>query len=158
VEQVARARAPSLYSDPIGAFETISFGLGLGIAMGLAAGATGVEGSARGRMAVLTAGVGLPVGYLATSALGGETALGALVTFLAAAFGCAVFADVRAGANRKGATSALGVFFVFGALVIAGLSVLFHYLGLVVFLVVVWLAIVRSRRRPDRHAGLRVLR
>jgi hypothetical protein len=158
VEQVARAQAPSLYSDPIGALETISLGLGLGIAIGLAAGATGVEGSARGRMALLTAAVGLLVGYLATSALGGEVALGALFTGFAAGFGCAVFSDVRAGANRKGATAALGVAFVFVALVIAGLSLLFHYLGLIVFLAVVWLAIVRSRRRPDRHAGLRVLR
>ena len=84
--------------------------------------------------------------------------LGALVTALASAFACAVFSDVRAGANRKGATAALGVGFVLVALLIAGLSVLVPFIGLLVFLAVAWLAIVRSRRGPDRHAGLRVLR
>ena len=158
MELVARAQAPSLYSDPIGAFETICLGLGLGSAIGLAAGATGVEGSARGRMALLAAVIGLVVGYMASSALGGDTLLGALVTALASAFACAVFSDVRAGANRKGATAALGVGFVLVALLIAGFSVLVPFIGLLVFLAVAWLAIVRSRRGPDRHAGLRVLR
>ena len=60
--------------------------------------------------------------------------------------------------SRKGATAALGVGFVIAALVVVGFTLLVHFLGLLFFLAVVWLATVRSRRRPDRHAGLRVLR
>ena len=156
--RAALAQGPSLYSDPIGTFETICLGLGLATAIGLATGATGVEGSARGRMALLAAAIGLAVGYLASSALGGGTALGALFTAVGSAFGCAVFSDVRAGANRKGATAVLGIGFVLTGLLVAGLTVLVHFLGLLFFLAVVWLAITRSRRDSDRHAGLRVLR
>ena len=151
-------RAPSLYSDPIGAFETICLGLGLGVAIGLLTGATGVEGSARGRMAILAAVVGLVVGFLLGSVLGGEALLSGLAAALASAFGCAVFSDIRAGANRKGATAILGVGFVIAALVIAGLTVLLPLFGLIFLAVVVWLAVTRSRRGPEKHAGLRVLK
>ena len=151
-------RTPSLYSEPIGAFETICFGLGLGVAVGLATGATGVEGSARGRMVVVSAVIGLVVGYLLGSLLDGESLLAGLAAMVASALGCAVFSDVRAGANRKGATAVLGLGFVLGALVIAGLTVLLPWLGLFFLGVVVWLAVTRSRRGPEKHAGLRVLR
>lgn len=158
MERAGLARAPSLYSDPIGAFETICLGLGLGTAVGLATGATGVEGSARGRMAVLSAVIGLVIGYFGASAFGGSAFLGAIITALAAAFGCAVFSDVRAGANRRGATAVLGLGFVIGALVVAGLTLLLPILGLLFLIAVVWLAVTRNRRRPEKHAGLRVLR
>ena len=126
--------------------------------MGLAAGATGVEGSARGRMCVLSAVIGLVVGYFGASALGGGAFLGAIFSALAAAFGCAVFSDVRAGANRRGATAVLGLGFVVAALVVAGLTLLLPILGLLFLIAVVWLAVTRNRRRPEKHAGLRVLR
>ena len=151
-------RTPSLYSEPIGAFETISLGLGLGLAGGLVTGATGVEGSARGRMALVSAVIGLVIGYLIGSLLDAEALIGGLAAMVAAAFGCAVFSDVRAGANRRGATGVLGLGFVIVALFVAGATVLLPWLGLFFLAVVVWLAVTRSRRDPGKHAGLRVLR
>ncbi len=155
---MAVARTPSLYSEPIAGFETICFGLGLGIAVGLVTGATGVEGSARGRMAVVSAVIGLVIGYLLGSLLDGEALLAGLAALVASAFGCAVFSDVRAGANRRGATAILGLGFVLAALVIAGLTVLLPWLGLLFLGATVWLAVTRGRRGPEKHAGLRVLR
>lgn len=109
-------------------------------------------------MTVLSAVIGLVIGYFAASAFGGSAFLGAIITALAAAFGCAVFSDVRAGANRRGATAVLGLGFVIGALVVAGLTLLLPILGLLFLIAVVWLAVTRNRRRPEKHAGLRVLK
>lgn len=128
------------------------------MAVGLITGSTGVEGSARGRMTVLSAVIGLVLGYLVSSALDGDTFFGALAAAASGAFACALAADVRAGANRRGATWTLGLLFVVAAVLVAGFTLLLPLLGLVFLFALVWLAVTRIRRGPRKHAGLRVLR
>lgn len=151
-------RPPSFYSPGIGAFETICLAAGIGIAIGMIAGTTGLEGSARGRMAVLAAVIGLVFGYLLTSALDGTTIVGIIGTAFFAAFACAVVSGVIAGATRRGGTAALSFLTVFGAIVIAAISFVFPPFAIVPAAGLVWLAIGRRRRADRKHAGLRVLR
>lgn len=151
-------RPPSFYSPGISTFATICQAAGIGIAVGMMTGTTGLEGSARGRMTVLAAVIGLVVGYLITSARGGADVSGALVAALFAAFACAVVSGVIAGATRRGGTAALGFLTVLGAVIIAAISVVFPPFAILPAAGLVWLAIGRRRRADRKHAGLRVLR
>ncbi|MGK2933062.1 MAG: hypothetical protein ACSLFD_09900 [Solirubrobacterales bacterium] len=151
-------KPPSFYSPGIGAFETLCLAAGIGIAIGMIAGTTGLEGSARGRMAVLSAMIGLLFGYLLTSFLDGTTIIGAIGAAIAAGFACAVVSGVIAGATRRGGTAALAFLTVFAAAIIAGVSVLFPPFAILPAAGLVWLAIQRRRRADRKHAGLRVLR
>ncbi len=149
---------PSFYSPGIGAFETICLAAGIGIAIGMMAGTTGLEGSARGRMAVLSAVIGLVFGYFLTSFLDGTTIIGAIGTAFFAAFACAVVSGVIAGATRRGGSAALAFLTVLAAVVIAAVTILFPPFGILPAAGLVWLAIGRRRRANRKHAGLRVLR
>ncbi|MBK5232164.1 MAG: hypothetical protein JJE13_04180 [Thermoleophilia bacterium] len=149
---------PSFYSPGISTFATICQAAGIGIAIGMMTGTTGLEGSARGRMTVLAAVIGLLFGYLITSATGGTDVLGAIVTAFFAGFACAVVSGVVGGATRRGGTAALAFLTVFGAVVIAAISVLFPPFAILPAAGLVWLAIGRRRRADRKHAGLRVLR
>ncbi len=151
-------RPPSFYSACIGTFETICFAAGIGIATGMIAGTTGLEGSARGRMAVLAGIIGAILGYLGTSVLDGTAIVGILVGALAAILSTAVVSDVIAGAQRRGATWALSVIIVFAALVIAIICVLFPYFAIVPAGFLAYLAWRRRQQADRKHAGLRVLR
>ncbi len=128
--------------------------LGIGIAIGMLAGTTGTHGSARGRMTLLAAVIGLAVGFL-ISAL-----LGALLCLLGAAAGCLVISDLIAGASRRegSGTGALAFIVALAALVVAALALLLPLAVIVVVLALVWLGISRHRRAQRKHAGLRVLR
>ncbi|MBK8294013.1 MAG: hypothetical protein IPK93_04245 [Solirubrobacterales bacterium] len=150
--------SPSFYSPGISPFITICFAAGIGIAIGMIAGTTGLEGSARGRMAVLAAGIGFLLGYFLTSALDGTTIIGAIGTGFFAAFACAVVSGVIAGATRRGGTAALAFLTFFGAIVIAVISAFFPPFAILPAGGLIWLAIGRRRRADRKHAGLRVLR
>ncbi|MGK2955832.1 MAG: hypothetical protein ACSLFI_09220 [Solirubrobacterales bacterium] len=150
--------SPSFYSPGIGAFETICLAAGIGIAIGMVAGTTGLEGSARGRMTVLAAIIGLLFGYLACAALDGSTVLGAVSCGLFAGFACVVVSGVIAGATRRGGTAALAFLTVLAALVIAVITFVFPPFAILPAAGLVWLAIGRRRRADRKHAGLRVLR
>jgi hypothetical protein len=149
---------PSFYSARISLFSTICLGAGLGISVGMIAGTTGLEGSARGRMTVLTAVIGLVVGYLVTSLLDGSTIAGAVVCAALSGFSCAVFSGVIAGATRRGGTGALTFLTIAIALVIAAVTVLLPVLAILPVVGLIWLAVSRSRRADRKHAGLRILR
>lgn len=122
------------------------------------AGTTGLEGSARGRMALLAGIIGAVLGYLGASVLDGSTLIGVLVGALAAILTCAVVSDVIAGAQRRGGTWALSVITVFAALLIAIICVFLPPFAIVPAAFLVFLAWRRRQQADRKHAGLRVLR
>ncbi len=128
--------------------------LGIGIAIGMLAGTTGTHGSARGRMTLLAAVIGLIAGFL----LDGPP--GAILALLGAVTACIVISDLLAGAGRRGGGGggALGFLVAVAALIVAVASVLLAVSVIVIALVLVWLGIARHRRAKRKHAGLRVLR
>ena len=69
--------------------------LGIGIAIGMLAGTTGLHGSARGRMTLLAAVIGLVAGFLL------DGPLGALLAAIGAVVACLVVSDVVSGAGRR---------------------------------------------------------
>jgi hypothetical protein len=127
--------------------------LGIGIAIGMLAGTTGLHGSARGRMTLLAAAIGLVAGFLL------EGPLGALLAAVGAVVACLVVSDVVSGAGRReGSSGALGFLIGVAALVVVAVSALAPALVLLVLAGLVWLGISRHRRAQKKHAGLRVLR
>jgi hypothetical protein len=127
--------------------------LGIGIAIGMLAGTAGTHGSARGRMTVLAAVIGIVAGFLL------DGPLGALVALVGAALACIVVSDVVYGASRReGSGGALGFIVALAALVVVAIALLLEPAVIVVVLALLWLGISRHRRAQRKHAGLRVLR
>lgn len=149
---------PSFYSPCIGIIGTICLAVGIGISIGMVAGTTGLEGSARGRMTVLAAVIGLFFGYLASSIFDASLLLSVLVCAGFAGFACAVMSAVVAGARRRGGTAALTLIVILLAFVITLVTILLPLFAVLPAAGLIWLAISRSRRSDRKHAGLRVLR
>jgi chromate transport protein ChrA len=128
--------------------------LGVGIAIGMLAGTTGLHGSARGRMTLLAAVLGLIAGFL----LAGP--LPAIAGLLGAAGACLVISDLVAGAGRRQGSSAgaLGFLVAIAALIVVAISLFVEILVILVVLALAWLGFSRHRRAQRKHAGLRVLR
>jgi hypothetical protein len=127
--------------------------LGIGIAIGMLAGTTGLHGSARGRMTLLAAVIGLAAGLLL------QGPLGALLGAVGAIVACLVVSDVVSGAGRReGSSGALGFLIGIAALIVIAVSIVFPIVVVLVLLALVWLGIARHRRAQKKHAGLRVLR
>ena len=127
--------------------------LGIGIAIGMLAGTTGLHGSARGRMTLLAAVIGLLAGFLL------EGPVGALLAALGAVVACLVVSDVVSGASRReGSSGALGFLIGVVALVVIAIALLLAPAVLFVLAALAWLGIARHRRAQKKHAGLRVLR
>jgi hypothetical protein len=128
--------------------------VGIGIAIGMLAGTTGTHGSARGRMTLLAAAIGLVAGFLL------DGALGAVLALAAAVLACLVISDLIAGASRRegSGAGALAFIVVLAALIVIAAALLLPVLVIVVILALAWLGISRHRRAQRKHAGLRVLR
>jgi hypothetical protein len=128
--------------------------LGIGIAIGMLAGTTGTHGSARGRMTLLAAVIGLVAGFLL------DGPLGAVLALVGAVGACLVISDLVAGAGRREGSGAGAVGFIvaLAALIVAAASLLLAVLVIPVVLALAWLGISRHRRAQRKHAGLRVLR
>ena len=128
--------------------------LGIGIAIGMLAGTTGTHGSARGRMTLLAAVIGLLAGLLL------DGALGALLALIGAACACLVISDLVFGASRREGSGAGALAFIIAlaTLVVIAISLLLPILVILVVLALLWLGISRHRRAQRKHAGLRVLR
>ena len=128
--------------------------VGIGIAIGMLAGTTGTHGSARGRMTLLAAVIGLVVGYLI------DDAVGAVLAAAGAAGACLIISDLVAGAGRRegSAAGALAFIVALAALVVIALALLVPVAIIIVILALLWLAFSRRRRAQRKHAGLRVLR
>jgi O-antigen/teichoic acid export membrane protein len=135
--------------------------LGIGIAIGMLAGTTGTRGSARGRMTLLAAAIGLVIGFLLAGAADVDNLLAALICALGAVVACLVISDVVSGAGRRqggGGSGALGFIVSLAALVVVAAALLLPVLTLLVVLVLAWLGFARHRRAQRKHEGLRVLR
>lgn len=134
--------------------------LGIGVAIGMLAGTTGTHGSARGRMTLLAAVIGLLVGILLAGTAEVETIAAALAGSLGAGFACLVVSDVVGAAGRReGSGSAALAFLVsLTALIVVAIAILISPATLLVIAALLWLAISRRRRAQRKHAGLRVLR
>lgn len=128
--------------------------LGIGIAIGMLAGTTGTHGSARGRMTLLAAVIGLVAGFLL------EGPVGALLALAGAVAGCLVISDIVFGASRRegSGAGALGFLVALAALVVVAIALLVPVLVILVALALAWLGFARHRRSQRKHAGLRVLR
>jgi hypothetical protein len=128
--------------------------LGIGIAIGMLAGTAGTHGSARGRMMILAAVIGLVAGFLL------DGGAGALAGAIGAALGCIVISDLVYGASRREGSGGGALAFIVGlvALVVIALALLLKPAVILIVLALAWLGISRHRRAQRKHAGLRVLR
>jgi uncharacterized protein YqgC (DUF456 family) len=128
--------------------------LGIGLAIGMLAGTTGTHGSARGRMTLLAAVIGLVVGFLL------DGPLGALLALIGATAACLVISDLVFGASRREGSGAGAIGFLVGiaALIAVAIALLLPVAVIVVALALAWLGFSRHRRAQRKHAGLRVLR
>jgi phosphatidylserine synthase len=144
----------------VSSFAGIFFELGLGIAIGMIAGTTGLQGSARGRMALLAAAIGLVVGFLLAGSADLTAPVGAVVCLAGAVFAFLVVSDIVHGAGRRegGGSGALGFIVALAALVVVAIAVLVPLVVILILALLVWLALARRRRAQRKHAGLRVLR
>lgn len=144
----------------MGSLSDISLVLGIGVAIGMLTGSTGLHGSARGRMTLLAAAIGLAVGFLLAGPVDVSSTAGAVFGLLGAGLACIVISDVVHGATRRegGGSRALGFMVSLAALFVVGLTIVFHFFSLLVIAALIWLAVARRRRAQRKHAGLRVLR
>jgi len=128
--------------------------LGIGIAIGMLAGTAGTHGSARGRMTILAAVIGLVAGFLL------DEAAGALIAAVGAALGCIVVSDIVYGASRREGSGggALAFLVVLAALIVVAVAFFVEPVVVVFVLALIYLGIARHRRAQRKHAGLRVLR
>jgi len=128
--------------------------VGIGIAIGMLAGTTGTQGSARGRMTLLAAVIGLIAGFLL------DGPLGAVLALVGAVLGCLVVSDLVAGASRREGSGGGALAFIVAlvSLVVIAAALLFAPLVIIFVLALAWLGITRHRRAQRKHAGLRVLR
>jgi hypothetical protein len=128
--------------------------LGIGIAIGMLAGTTGTHGSARGRMTILAAVIGLVAGFLI------DGFVGAVVTAVGGVLGCIVISDVVHGASRREGSGGAALAFIvaLAGLIVVAIALLVAPAVIVVVLALLWLGIARHRRAQRKHAGLRVLR
>ncbi|HEY3553221.1 MAG TPA: hypothetical protein VGK66_05975 [Solirubrobacterales bacterium] len=128
--------------------------LGIGIAIGMLAGTTGTHGSARGRMTILAAVIGLIAGFLM------DGIVGARVAAVGAALGCIVIRDLVHGASRREGSGGAALAFIvaLAAVIVVAIALLVPIVVIVVVLALIWLGISRHRRAQRKHAGLRVLR
>jgi hypothetical protein len=144
----------------VGSFSGVCFELGIGIAIGMLAGTTGTHGSARGRMTLLAAAIGLVIGALLAGGADVSTPVGAIVCLLGAAVACVIVSDVVGGAGRRegSGAGALGFLVSLSALVVVAIAIAAAPASLLVLAALAWLGVARRRRAQRKHAGLRVLR
>jgi hypothetical protein len=128
--------------------------VGIGIAIGMLAGTTGTHGSARGRMTILAAVIGLIAGFLL------DGAVGAVLALAGAVLACLVISDLIAGASRREGSGGGALAFIVAlvALLVIGIALVVPVLVVPVIVALAWLGISRQRRAKRKHAGLRVLR
>jgi hypothetical protein len=144
----------------VGSFSGICLELGLGIAIGMLAGTTGTQGSARGRMTILAAVIGLVVGFLLAGTAEVSSAAGAFFCLFGAVSACLVISDLVSGAGRRegSGAGALGFLVSLAALVVLAIAILLSPAVLLVLAALIWLGVSRHRKAQRKHAGLRVLR
>jgi len=134
-------------------------GIGLSLAAGTFAGASGRRGVV-GFLLAAAAAIGGGILFGASLSTADHPAwpgwpVGAVIAVIT--FGVVNGVVAGAQARHEGASS-IGIIVVLGALVLAGLSLLWGPVGLVALLGMVWLGSARRRRAQRKYEGLRVLR
>jgi cation transport ATPase len=134
-------------------------GIGLAVAAGAFAGASGRRGTI-GILLATPAAIGGAVLFAISLSNRDHPAwpgvpLGIVIAVLAYGVVSAVVAGAQARANGA---SSIGLIVAVAALVVAALSVFVEPLGLVAFVALLWLASARRRRAQRKYEGLRVLR
>lgn len=144
----------------MGSLWDICLVLGIGVAIGMLAGTTGTHGSARGRMTVLAAAIGLVAGLLLAGPADLDSPTSAVFCLLGAVVACVVVSDVVGGAGRREGSGggALGFLVSLAALLVVAISILVSPVVLLVVAALAWTGVSRHRRARRKHAGLRVLR
>jgi phosphatidylserine synthase len=144
----------------VGSFSGICLELGIGIAIGMLAGATGTHGSARGRMTILAGAIALVIGFLLAGSADVSAPIGAIFCLLGAVVACLIVSDIVSGAGRRegSGAGALGFLVSLAALIVVAIAILISPAALLVLAILIWLGISRRRRAQRKHAGLRVLR
>jgi hypothetical protein len=134
--------------------------LGIAVAIGMLSGTTGTHGSARGRMTVLAAALGLAAGLLLAGAADLSAVVAALIGLAGAAIACVVISDLVSGAGRRegSGAGALGFLVSLAALVVVAVALLAKPLSFLLLAALLALGISRHQRSQRKHAGLRVLR
>ncbi len=134
--------------------------LGIAVAIGMLSGTTGTHGSARGRMTVLAAALGLAAGLLLAGAADLGVVVAALIGLAGAAIACVVISDLVSGAGRRegSGAGALGFLVSLAALVVVAVALLAKPLSFLLLAALLALGISRHQRSQRKHAGLRVLR
>jgi hypothetical protein len=137
-------------------FLAICQALGIALAVGALAGASGRGGRAAALVALLAAAAGGLSMSADSQPIAGGIAVGAVGGWLAAR---AVSALVS-GAARRAEGAAGGVSFVvaLAAVVLAGLSIVAPPVSLAAVLALGWLVLARRRRAQRKYEGLRILR
>jgi hypothetical protein len=141
-------------------FLAICQALGIALAIGSLAGATGPRGGTAPVLGLVAAAAGAAAGGLSMSiddqSIIGGVAVGAVGGWLAAS----VISAVVAGASRRaeGGIGAVGFMVALAAAVLAGLSVVLPPVSLAALLALGWLAVARRRRAQRKYEGLRILR
>lgn len=144
----------------MGSFSGICLELGIGVAIGMLAGATGTHGSARGRMTLLAAVIAFGIGVVLAGTADVDTVPAGVACLLGAVAACLVVSDVVSGAGRRegSGSGALGFLVSLAALLVVAIAILLAPLTLLVLAGLVWLGASRHRRAQRKHEGLRVLR
>jgi hypothetical protein len=134
-------------------------GIGLAVAAGTFAGASGRRGPI-GVLLAVPAAIGAAILFAVSLSNRDHPAwpgvpLGIIIAVLA--FGVVSAVVAGAQARAKGASS-IGLIVAAIAVIVAVLSVLVEPVGLVALLALLWLASARRRRAQRKYEGLRVLR
>jgi hypothetical protein len=141
-------------------FLAICQALGIALAIGSLAGATGPRGGIAAVLELVATAAGAAAAGLSMSiddqSIIGGIAVGAVGGWLAAT----VISAVVAGAARRaeGGVGAVGFMVALAAAVLAGLSVVLPPVSLAALLALAWLAVARRRRAQRKYEGLRILR
>ncbi len=141
-------------------FLAICQALGIALAIGALAGATGPRGATAAVLELVAAAAGAAAAGLSMSiddqSIFGGIAVGAVGGWLAAT----VISALVAGAARRaeGGVGAVGFIVALAAAALVGLSILLPPVSLVALLALGWLALARRRRAQRKYEGLRILR
>jgi len=141
-------------------FFAICQALGIALAVGALAGATGPQGGTSAVLEWLAAAVGAAAAALSMSiddrSILGGIAVGAVGGWLAAR----VISSIVFGAAKRAESGfgGIGLVVSLAALALAGLSILLPPVSLVALLALAWLAIARRRRAQRKYEGLRILK
>jgi hypothetical protein len=134
-------------------------GIGLAVATGTFAGASGRRDAIGVLLAVASAIGGGALFAISLSNRDHPAWAGVPLGILIALFAFGVVSAVVAGAQaRAKGASAIGLIVAAIGLIVAALSIFVEPFGLVAFAALLWLASARRRRAQRKYEGLRVLR